>query len=138
MLTPESEAVLSTVHPDLIAVVRKAATITKIPFAVIRGRMDAKEIDALIADGLGKLGSYGRNYSGHAINIMPVAAHDPHGLMPFGPCYSAVADAMCLAAADLAIPVDWGGWRERDRDDSLFELRKGEYPTTWETGPFRA
>ena len=126
---------LDGIHPDLIAVLKKAATLTRTRFSVFRGRMTEDEHRTAIEEGTVRPANK-RHVTGHAVNIMP---NDGEGNpLPYGTCFTNVADAILLAAHDLAIPVDWGGWRMVDPDQSQFELRWDVYPPDWDKGPFRA
>ena len=126
---------LEGIHPDLIAVLKKAATLTRTRFSVFRGRITREEAERLVKAGLARSADV-RNVSGHAVNIMPLDAQG--NPVPYGQCFGQVADAVLLAAHKLAIAVDWGGWREFDQDPSQFELRKANYADDWSKGPYRA
>ena len=126
---------LDGIHPDLVAVLKKAATLTRTRFSVFRGRITHEEAERLVKGGLARSTNL-RNVSGHAVNIMPL---DSDGNpVPYGQCFGHVADAVLQAAHELAIAVDWGGWREFDQDPSQFELRLANYTTDWSKGPYRA
>ena len=127
---------LEGVHPDLIAVIEKAATLTRTRFSVFRGRITEEEAQRLVEAGLARSTNL-RNVTGHAVNVMPLDAQGQP--VPYGQCFGHVADAVLLAAHQLAIPVDWGAWREieSDRDPSQFELRMAYYTNDWSKGPYR-
>ena len=122
------------VHPDLIAVLSKAATLSRTRFCVVRGRITQEQAKELVRAKMARTENL-RNVTGHAVNVIPL---DQDGNpVPYGQCFGHVADAVLLAAHELAIPVDWGGWSERDPDMSQFELRWDVYPADWGKGPFR-
>lgn len=125
---------LEGIHPDLVAVLRKAAE--QETFMVWRGLMTEAEQQEAVADGVSKTTNV-RNVTGHAVNLMPIGK-DGFTQMPFGQCYDKLADAILLAAHDLTIPLDWGGWVERERDMGHYQLRWDIYPKEWSKGPYRA
>lgn len=137
----KSEQRLADVHPDLAAVVRKAATLTTQPFRVIEGRRTRERQAYLVKKGASKTMN-SRHISGHAVDLVPLV----NGAISWDWQYfHPIAAAMKAAAAELGIPVRWGGaWAELSTlspgkagkfplsksfpDGPHFELPKARYP----------
>jgi peptidoglycan L-alanyl-D-glutamate endopeptidase CwlK len=128
---------LTSVHPDLVAVVKRAIQITKQDFVVIEGVRTQARQDELWAQGRTKPGpivTWTRDASSHglgpdgfgrAVDICPFPV-DWNDLSKF----DAIALAMFSAANELGVRIRWGAdWnmngtpRERGESDSPhFEL----------------
>lgn len=96
---------LDRVHPDLVAVVRRAIQLTVQDFAVHDGIRSVEEQKQLVAAGASQtLDS--RHVTGHAVDLVPFI----NGKLrwEWGPIYR-IADAVRLAARELGIPIRWGG-----------------------------
>lgn len=137
----KSEQRLEDVHPDLAAVVRKAASLTTQPFRVIEGRRTRERQAYLVKKGASKTMN-SRHISGHAVDLVPLV----NGAISWDWQYfHPLAAAMKAAAAELGIPVRWGGaWAELSTlspgktgkfplsksfpDGPHFELPKARYP----------
>lgn len=116
---------LRGVHPDLVAVVKRAIEITAVDFVVIDGVRSRAEQAANVAKGvswtmrsnhLPQADGYG-----HAVDL---AAYVNGGIV-WGPWkhYAAIAKAMRAAAREIGVDIVWGGdWKQRD--GVHFELRK--------------
>jgi peptidoglycan L-alanyl-D-glutamate endopeptidase CwlK len=125
------------VHPDLVAVVKRAIEITEQDFVVIEGLRTQSRQDELWAQGRSKPGpivtwtkdasshGVGSDGYGHAVDMCP-APVDWSDLKKF----DAIADAMFTSATELGVKLRWGAdWdmdglpRERGESDSPhFEL----------------
>jgi len=124
MLNERSEAKLEGVHADLVKVVRRAAEICEIDFIVTEGLRTMKRQRALLAAGATKT-LKSRHLTGHAIDVAPVIDGEVRWDWP--PFYL-IADAMKMAAAELKVPIEWGGdWRSF-KDGPHFQLEHKTYP----------
>jgi peptidoglycan L-alanyl-D-glutamate endopeptidase CwlK len=117
-LSTESEKILSTVKPELQRVIRRAAELTTIPFAIVSGNRTAKEQAWLYAQGRTRPGLKitwtlkSNHMGGKAIDFSAVDAkgkpnnHDPKtwNKAHYGP----IADVIKAAGKELGIPVYWG------------------------------
>lgn len=109
------------VHPDLVAVTRRAIELSVQDFAVHDGIRTLAEQKRLVAGGASKtLDS--RHITGHAVDLVPVI----NGKLrwEWDPIYM-IADAVRIAARELGIPLRWGGaWDVKftDSEDSPEDL----------------
>lgn len=96
---------LSGVHPDLVAVVKRAIEITVQDFAVHDGIRTWEEQKKLVAAGASQTMD-SRHISGHAVDLVPYI----NGKLrwEWDPIYK-IADAVRIAAKELNIPIRWGG-----------------------------
>lgn len=115
-----SVAHLRGVHPDLVRVVTKAITLTKVDFRVIEGVRTPERQRELYAQGRTKPGPVvtwtlnsnhfrQRDGFGHAVDLLP-APYDWKATAPF----DEVARAMRQASAVLGVPIRWGADWDRD------------------------
>lgn len=116
---------LEGVHPDLVAVVKRAAEITEVPFIVTEGRRSAERQAQLYAAGASKIKSGGRHETGHAVDLAALVAGEVRWDWPL---YHKLADAMKKAAQGLRIPITWGGDWRTFKDGPHFELPRNLYP----------
>lgn len=96
---------LNGVHPDLVAVVKRAIELTSQDFAVHDGIRTLAEQQRLVQAGASQtLDS--RHISGHAVDLVPYI----NGKLrwEWEPIYK-IADAVRLAAKELGTPIRWGG-----------------------------
>jgi len=123
-LDARAERNLSGIHPDLERIVRRAAKITAVDFTVTEGLRTAERQRRLVAVGASRtLNS--RHLTGHAVDL---AARVDGQVRWDWPLYARLAAAMKAAAADLGLPIVWGGdWRSF-RDGPHFELPREAYP----------
>ena len=123
-LGSKSLEMLKDVHPDLIKVVKRAIELSEVDFTVIEGRRTLERQKMLVASGASKtLDS--RHLTGHAVDL---AAWVDNRIDWSWPLYAKIAKAMKAAAAELKIPIVWGGDWKTFRDGPHFELRRKEYP----------
>lgn len=121
-----SEQNLIHVHPDLAAVIRKAARDCQ--FIVIHGLRTEDEEKAMVAKGASETmhSRHLPNADGLACAV-DVACLDEGHITWEPPAYSAMWAAVQSAAEGLKIPVEWGGdWRMRDLGH--VQLSWKEYP----------
>jgi peptidoglycan L-alanyl-D-glutamate endopeptidase CwlK len=120
-----SRARMKGVHTDLIAVVERAIAASTVEFRVLEGLRTRKRQEKLVAAGASKtLNS--RHLTGHAVDLGALV----NGKVRWDwPLYAGIATAMKRAAAELKIPIVWGGdWKMRDGPH--FELARSAYPAT--------
>lgn len=123
-LDPRAEKNLAGVHPDLARIVRRAAEITTVEFTVTEGLRTPERQRRLVAAGASRtLNS--RHITGHAVDL----AAKVGGVVRWDwPLYATLATAMKRAAAELGLPLTWGGDWRRFRDGPHFELPRERYP----------
>ena len=115
---------LEGVHPDLVAVAHRALQITEIDFIVTEGlRTREKQIE-LVRAGASRT-TRSRHLTGHAIDI---AAWVAGGVRWDWPLYEELSRAFKQAAAELKVPIVWGGDWKSFRDGPHYELSRTEYP----------
>lgn len=143
-LSQRSLNILSTVHPDMQAVVRRAIELTTVDFGVTQGRRTQDEQDRLYGQGrtpdelerVGIPGSYSRmdlpkvtwtrnsnHLSGNAVDLAPYIGSrlewDNDGRLGL---WRPIADAMKQSATELGIKIIWGGDWKSTPDRPHFEL----------------
>lgn len=112
------------VHPDLVAVAHRALEITEIDFLVTEGlRTREKQIE-LVRAGASRT-TRSRHLTGHAIDV---AAWVAGGVRWDWPLYEELSRAFKQAAAELKVPIVWGGDWKSFRDGPHYELSRTEYP----------
>ena len=113
---------LSGVHPDLVAVVKRAIQITEQDFTVIEGVRNIDRQRQLLKAGKSTtLNS--RHLTGHAVDMVPWPV-DWNDLDRF----EVMSEAMKSAADELDIPIVWGGDWKSFYDGPHFELDRKTYP----------
>lgn len=101
-LSQRSMQHLSGVHPDLVAVVKRAIQITEQDFSVIEGVRHINRQRELVAKGASQTMN-SRHLTGHAVDLAPYpVSWDWEYFYP-------IADAMKQAAEELEVPLVWGG-----------------------------
>ena len=113
---------LSGVHPDMVAVVKKAIEITGVDFTVIEGIRNINRQRELFKAGKSTTMN-SRHITGHAVDMVPWPV-DWEDLERF----ETMAKAMKSAAEELEIPIVWGGDWKSFYDAPHFELDRKEYP----------
>ncbi len=103
-----SLAKLKGVHPDLVRVIKKAAEITKVEFAVIEGLRTLERQKQLVAAGASKT-LKSRHLTGHAADVVPLV----DGRIRWDwPLYHKLAPFIKAAARAENVPIEWGGdWK---------------------------
>ena len=112
---------LSGVHPDLVAVVKRAIQITTQDFTVIEGVRNIERQRQLVAKGASKTMN-SRHITGHAVDMVPWPV-DWNDLERF----KVVSEAMKEAAEELNIPIVWGGDWKSFYDAPHYELNRKNY-----------
>ena len=112
---------LSGVHPDMVAVVKRAIEITGVDFTVIEGiRHINRQRELLKAGKSTTMNS--RHITGHAVDMVPWPV-DWNDLERF----EVMSEAMKTAAEELDIPIVWGGDWKSFYDAPHFELDRKKY-----------
>ena len=124
VLGKRSLARLEGVHPDLVAVVKRAIEITPQDFAVLEGLRTKERQAQLVQAGASKtLAS--RHLTGHAVDLGVLI----EGVVKWDwPLYDQLAKTMKAAAAELHLPIEWGGDWKTFKDGPHFQLPKQTYP----------
>ena len=123
-LGQKSARILSRVHPDLAAVVRRAIQSTAIDFTVLEGLRSEDRQRALVQSGASQTMN-SRHRTGHAVDL---GALDRGSVSWHWPHYFALARAMQSACRELEIPIIWGGcWDRRLADIGDPEDAQAEY-----------
>jgi len=113
---------LSGVHPDMVAVVKRAIEISEQDFSVIEGIRNINRQRELYKAGKSTTMN-SRHITGHAVDMVPWPV-DWNDLERF----EVVAEAMKTAAEELDIPIVWGGDWKSFYDAPHFELDRKTYP----------
>lgn len=127
---------LEGVHPDLVAVVIRAAEISDQSFIVTEGLRTIERQKKLVAAGASTT-LRSRHLTGHAVDVAAFVDMDGSGDYTSGdnirwdwPLYSRIASAMKGAAFQLNIPIIWGGDWKTFKDGPHFELDRKQYPAS--------
>ena len=113
---------LSGVHPDMVAVVKRAIEITEVDFTVIEGIRNINRQRELFKAGKSTTMN-SRHITGHAVDMVPWPV-DWEDLERF----EVMSEAMKAAAEELEIPIVWGGDWKSFYDAPHFELDRKVYP----------
>ena len=116
-LSQRSMQNLSGVHPDLIAVVKRAIQITTQDFFVGEGVRNIERQRQLVAKGVSRTMN-SRHLTGHAVDLHPhpyKGDHDRDGILNSDDwdSYEPIVEAMKQAAEELGIELEHGwdwGW----------------------------
>ena len=115
---------LSGVHPDLVAVVKRALEISEVDFAVFEGvRSKTRQAQLFKEKATKTMNS--RHITGHAVDLWAWVDGEVRWDWPL---YHQIAKAMKAAATELNIPIEWGGDWRTFKDGPHFQLPHKEYP----------
>jgi peptidoglycan L-alanyl-D-glutamate endopeptidase CwlK len=124
ILNNSSNSRLEGVHPDLVRVVKLAAHYTEHDFIITEGLRTVERQKILFSKGLSKTMN-SRHITGHAIDFAPVVDGEITWKWPaFGP----IAGVFKRAAAELKIPIEWGGEWKSFKDGPHIQLSRKQYP----------
>lgn len=124
VLSKKSLDRLTGVHPDLVRVVKRAIEITTVDFAVLEGVRSKARQEQLVKAGASQTMN-SRHITGHAVDL---GAYVSGSVRWDWPLYSKIADALKQAAAELGVPIEWGGDWRTFKDGPHFQLPHKEYP----------
>jgi peptidoglycan L-alanyl-D-glutamate endopeptidase CwlK len=111
---------LSGVHPDLVAVVKKAIEISEQDFTVLEGIRNINRQRELVKTGKSTTMN-SRHLTGHAVDLAPwPISWEWEDFYP-------IADAMKQAAEELEVDLKWGGDWKNFPDGPHFELDRKKY-----------
>ena len=120
-LGKRSKQKLSGVHPDMVAVVELAISISEVDFTVLEGIRNINRQRELYKAGKSTTMN-SRHITGHAVDLAPwPISWEWEGFYP-------IADAMKAAAEELEIDIVWGGDWKSFPDGPHFELSRKTYP----------
>lgn len=99
---------LEGVHPDLVRVVKKAATMSSLDFTVLEGLRTSARQKQLFDQGATKTMN-SRHLTGHAVDIAPMLG----GTIRWDwPLYLQLAEIVRSASIAEKVPIRWGGtWK---------------------------
>ena len=117
---------LLNVHPDLIRVVAAALAASPVDFSVIEGRRTRERQAQLVKSGASRTMN-SRHLHGLAVDLLPIDPKTGKGAFDWT-LYHQLGPAMKRAAADLGIPITWGGDWTTFKDGPHFELPHALYP----------
>ena len=123
-LSSRSLARLEGVHPDLIRVVKRAIEITPVDFGITEGLRTKERQRQLVAQGASRTMN-SRHLTGHAVDVVAYIGSEVRWDWPL---YPRIAKAFRQAAAELKVPIEWGGDWPKLRDGPHFELSRKAYP----------
>lgn len=115
---------LQGVHPDLVRVVERAIQLTPLDFTITEGlRTVARQAQLVKAGASRTMNS--RHITGHAIDFAVLV----EGKVRWDwPLYETVSRAFKQAAAELNVPIVWGGDWKSLKDGPHVELDRRRYP----------
>jgi peptidoglycan L-alanyl-D-glutamate endopeptidase CwlK len=128
-LTARSEKALKGVHPDLVAVVRRAHEIMPGGFIITEGMRTKERQRELVAKGLSKTMN-SRHLVGLAVDFAPLIDADGDGKMEITwktQAFIPVIQAFKTASAELKIPIVSGGDWKTFKDYPHIELSRAVY-----------
>ena len=123
-LSKKSRDRLVGVHQDLVKVVERAIEITEIDFAVLEGVRSKTRQEHLVKAGASQT-MRSRHLTGHAVDL---GAYVNGSVRWDWPLYHKLAVAVKQAAAELQIPIEWGGDWTTFKDGPHWQLPWKEYP----------
>ena len=112
------------VHPDLVEVVKLTIQRTAVDFTVIEGVRTPERQLELVAQGASQTqNSYHIKQAdgyGHAVDLAPLVG----GAIPWNDwaTFRGLADAVKACAAELGVPVEWGGDWKSFKDGPHFQI----------------
>ncbi len=123
-LSKKSRDRLAGVHQDLVKVVERAIEITEIDFAVLEGVRSKTRQEQLVKAGASQT-MRSRHLTGHAVDL---GAYVAGSVRWDWPLYHKLAAAVKQAAAELQVPIEWGGDWTTFKDGPHWQLPWKEYP----------
>lgn len=118
-----SEANLKGVHPSLIRVARRALELTPIDFRITEGLRTFERQKELFEAGKSKTMN-SRHLRGYAVDFVAL----PEGKVSWDmKYYKQIADAFKQAAAEVGVPIEWGGDWKTFKDGPHIELHRSKF-----------
>ena len=115
---------LTGVHPHLVEIVKRAADLDTIDFAVLEGVRSTLRQAELVAAGASRT-LKSRHLTGHAVDLGAIVA----GTLRWDwPLYHKLNTVMQQAAKDQGIRIEWGGHWKSFPDGPHFQLPWETYP----------
>lgn len=115
---------LKGVHPDLVKIINKAAEITDVDFIVTEGLRTPARQKQLVAAGASKT-MKSRHITGHAVDLAVTVGGKVRWDWPL---YNKLAAVVKKAAAEVKVPIEWGGDWKTFKDGPHFQLPHKLYP----------
>ena len=115
---------LTGVHPDLVKVVQLAIQKSDLDFAVLEGVRTIDRQRQLFAQKATKTMN-SRHLTGHAVDLAPVINGDVSWDWPL---YNRLAKTVKASAAELGVPLTWGGDWRTFKDGPHWELPWASHP----------
>jgi len=123
-LGAKSKERLKGVHPDLVRVVERAIQLTEVDFTVLEGLRTVARQQQLVKSGASKT-MRSRHLTGHAVDLAAVIDGEVRWDWPL---YHKIAKAVKQAAAELKVPIEWGGDWQTFKDGPHWQLPWKKYP----------
>lgn len=115
---------LRGVRPELVAIATRALLLSPVDFGIGEGLRSPARQAQLVQAGASQT-QRSRHLTGHAIDVVAYVGGEPRWDWPL---YEQIAAAMKQAAADLGVPLEWGGdWRTL-KDGPHYQLPWDKYP----------
>lgn len=123
-LSKKSRDRLAGVHQDLVKVVERTIEITEIDFVVLEGVRSKTRQEQLVKAGASQT-MRSRHLTGHAVDL---GAYVAGSVRWDWPLYHKLAVAVKQAAAELQVPIEWGGDWTTFKDGPHWQLPWKDYP----------
>lgn len=124
ILGTKSLKTLKGVHPDLVAVVALAISLSEVDFTVLEGLRTLERQKELVKAGASRT-LRSRHLTGHAVDLGALVGGKVRWDWPL---YDKIAKAMKAASKKTGTPVEWGGDWKSFKDGPHFQLPWGQYP----------
>ncbi|MBD9433265.1 M15 family metallopeptidase [Achromobacter sp. ACM03] len=124
ILSARSLQRLEGVHPQLVEIVKLAIRRTPVDFTVVEGLRTAERQRELVAKGVSQtqnsLHLIQPDGYGHAVDLAPLVG----GVIPWDRWeeFRRLADVVKACAAELGVPVEWGGDWKTLKDGPHFQI----------------
>lgn len=123
-MTPRCHQRVRGVHSDLVRVAQLAYELSPVKFIITEGLRTVDRQRELLRAGASRTMN-SRHITGHALDVAALV----DGRVRWDwPLYRQIADAFKQAAAQLGVPIVWGGDWRTFKDGPHFELDRRHYP----------
>ena len=123
-LSKRSENNLVGVNADLVKIVRFALELSTVDFGITEGVRSKDRQKQLLAEGKSQTMN-SRHLTGHAVDVVAYLGSQISWEWKY---YEQIATAFKRAAAELNIPIEWGGDWKTLKDGPHFQLPHRDYP----------